>query len=131
MVNAATQRPKLRLIRPIRVLVVSRDRRFLGLARFLLARDGLDVDTTTRPGDLFESVQRGVVDVVVMDATGALGASARAAAELEALYPALGVIVVADEPEPYARALPALPKWRGLEQLADLVRRSYLRLSPA
>ncbi|MGZ8694899.1 MAG: hypothetical protein ACXWYS_05615 [Gaiellaceae bacterium] len=131
MVGAVGQRANLRLIRPIRVLVVSRDRRFLGLSRFLLTRDGFDVDTTTRPGDLFEVVQRGAVDVVVMDATGALGASARAAAELEALYPDLGVIVVADEPEPYVRALPALPKWAGLEQLADLVRRSYLRLSPA
>ena len=107
-----------------------RDRPFATMARFLLDREGLDAQASTRPGDLFELVQQGV-DVVVMDASGALASTARTAAELEALYPDVGVVVVSDETGPQARALPVLPKWAPLEELAEAARRAYLRLTPA
>ena len=120
----------MRVLRPIRVLVVSRDRPFAAMAKFLLARDGLEATTTARPGDLFELVQQGV-DVVVIDATGSLAGAASAAAGLEALYPGIGVVVVSDEYGPQPHALPVLPKWAALEGIGGAARRAYLRLSPA
>ncbi len=130
MAMALGREENVRVLRPIRVLVVSRDRPFVAMARFLLARDGLEAQVSNRPGDLFELVRQGV-DVVVIDATASLANAASAAAELEALYPGIGVIVVCDERGPQARALPVLPKWAALEGLADAARRAYLRLSPA
>ena len=130
MAIAVGREENVRVLRPIRVLVVSRDRPFAAMAQFLLTRDGLDTRVSTRPGDLFELIRQGV-DVVVIDATGALASSASAAAELEALYPGIGVVIVTDERGPQARALPVLPKWAALEELAGAARRAYLRLSPA
>ena len=130
MAIAVGQEENVRVLRPIRVLVVSRDRPFVAMARFLLARDGLETESSTRPGDLFELVQKGV-DVVVIDATGSLASAASAAAGLEALYPGIGVVVVTDERGPQAHALPVLPKWAALEGLGEAARRAYLRLSPA
>jgi hypothetical protein len=127
---AVGQEENVRVLRPIRVLVVSRDRPFAAMAKFLLARDGLEAQTTARPGDLFELVRQGV-DVVVIDATGSLAGAASAAAGLEALYPGIGVVVVAEEHGPQSRALPVLPKWAALEGIAGAARRAYLRLSPA
>jgi|SRR4051794_6221068 DNA-binding NtrC family response regulator len=130
MAIAVGREENVRILRPIRVLVVSRDRPFVAMAKFLLARDGLETKSSTRPGDLFELVQQGV-DVVVIDATASLANAASAAAELEALYPGIGVIVVCDERGPQAGALPVLPKWAALEGLGEAARRAYLRLSPA
>jgi hypothetical protein len=126
MAVALDRDSNVRVLRPIRVLVVSRDRPFASMARFLLARDGMDAEVSARPGDVFELLQRGV-DVVVLDATGALAAMARAAAEIEAVYPGIGVILVADERGPQAQALPVLPKWDALQELAAAARRAYLR----
>jgi DNA-binding NtrC family response regulator len=130
MAIAVGREENVRVLRRIRVLVVSRDRPFAAMAKFLLAREGIDAEASSRPGDLFELVRRRI-DVVVIDATGSLANAASAAAELEALYPGIGVVMVTDERGPQARALPVLPKWAALEELAEAARRAYLKLSPA
>ena len=127
MAVAVDREANVRVLRPIRVLVVSRDRPFLAMARFLLLRAGLDAQASTMPGDVFERVQRGV-DVVVIDATGALAATARVAAELEALYPGIGIVMVADELGPQASSLRVLSKWDAANELAGAARRAYLRM---
>jgi hypothetical protein len=127
MAVAVEQEGNVRVLRPIRVLVVSRDRPFLATARFLLLRAGLDAEASTMPGDVFERVQRGV-DVVVIDATGALAGTARVAAELEALYPGIGIVMVADDHGPWAGAIRVLPKWEAADELAAAARRAYLRI---
>jgi DNA-binding NtrC family response regulator len=117
----------LRLLRRVRVLVVSRDRRFLSIARFLLAREDYVVDSTSRPGELFERVRDGA-DVVVIDGTGSLATAARTAAEIEALYPGIGLVVVAEDGNHRTRTLRVLPKWGSLEELGNEIQRAYLRL---
>jgi DNA-binding NtrC family response regulator len=116
----------LHLLRRVKVLLVSRDRRFLRVARFLLAREDLVVDSTSKPDELLARVSDGV-NVVVIDGTRSLSAAARDVAEIQALHPEIGVIVVAEDPEPPTSAFRLLSKWASLEHLGEEVKRAYLR----
>jgi hypothetical protein len=115
------------LLRPIRVLLVSRDLRFLSLVRFLLKRDHFAVATTPVLDEMLDWVQEGA-DVVVIDATGVLPRAAKAVAELDALYPEASVIVVGDDPGPPRHAFAIRPKWLELEDLSWEIERAYLGL---
>lgn len=119
----------VRLLRRIRVLLVSRDHRFLSVARFLLARSGLRVESATNPSEVFKLVKRGV-DVVIVDGSDSFATAALTVAAIEALHPEVGVIVVADEPEPPGRVFHPLPKWGSLNELVEEIERVYLRLHP-
>jgi hypothetical protein len=123
---ASAPAANLHLLRPIRVLLVSPDRRFVGLARLLLSREELLVDAVAEPGEILGRVRDGV-EVVVLDGSNALAETAQTVAVLESLFPHVAVVVVCEEGERVFSALPALSKWGSLEQLAAEVRRSYLR----
>jgi hypothetical protein len=56
-------------LRPIRVLVVSRDRRYLGVTSMLLSRRGCSVAASANGGPVVEAVGRHRADVVVVDMT--------------------------------------------------------------
>jgi DNA-binding NtrC family response regulator len=119
------------LLRPIRVLVASRDLRFVSLVRFLLGRAEIGVDTTPTLNELPDAVQEASADIVVIDADGARERAARAVVELDALHPDVAVMVVADGASPTANGLAARPKWLELEQLSLEIQRAYLGLDPA
>jgi DNA-binding NtrC family response regulator len=121
----------VRLLRPIRVLVASRDLRFVSLVRFLLGRAEIGVDTTPTLNELPDAVQETSADIVVIDADGARERAARAVVELEAVHPDVAVMVVADGASPTASALAARPKWLELEKLSLEIQRAYLGLDPA
>src|SRR5919197_5495625 len=62
--------------RPIRVLLGSRDDRFLRLAGFLLTRNDFAVESTKRLASAVEYVERHGTDVVVLDASDSLSEAA-------------------------------------------------------
>jgi uncharacterized membrane protein (UPF0127 family) len=106
--------------RPIRVLLGSRDDRFLRLARFLLTRSDFAVESTKRLPSAVEYVERHGTDVVVLDATDSLSEAAKTVAAIEALNPEVRVLLVsdADRPRPTA-GLNVIEKWQALESLPD------------
>jgi len=107
----------------MRVLIGSRDDSFLRLARFLLARDDVEVEATKRIASAVDLVERNKPHVVVIDATEAIGDAARAVAALEALHRDVGILVVFDgEPPRWATGLKVSEKWAALETLPDDVR---------
>jgi hypothetical protein len=109
----------VRALRRLRVLVAARDRRFLRVAGFLLARRGFEVESTRRPRDVLEIVGRRPPDIVILDGSGSLAEAARSVAVLEAVCPHVTVVVVSDETPPPATAnLRIFPKWTSFEQLA-------------
>jgi DNA-binding NtrC family response regulator len=109
----------VRALRRLRVLVAARDRRFLRVAGFLLARRGFDVESTGRPRDVVEIVDRRPPDIVILDGSGSLAEAARSVAVLEALCPHVTVVVVSEEtPPPPTANLRVFPKWTSFEQLA-------------
>lgn len=110
--------------RRIRVVLAARDRRFLRVTSFLLARDGFLVDSTRKLEDLPEIVQRHRPDVVILDGMDSLTMTARAIAGLEALPYSVAVLVVAEAPEASSpRSVRLLHKWTSFDRLVREVER--------
>jgi len=110
--------------RRIRVVLAARDRRFLRVTSFLLARDGFLVDSTRKLEDLPEIVQRHRPDVVILDGMDSLTMTARAIAGLEALPYSVAVLVVAEAPEASSpRSVRLLHKWTSFDRLVHEVER--------
>ncbi|MEK6275154.1 MAG: hypothetical protein AABM30_07420 [Actinomycetota bacterium] len=107
-----------------RVVLAARDRRFLRVTSFLLAREGFLVDATRRLEDLLGMVQRHRPNVVILDGMDSLTMTARALAEIEALPYSVAVLVVAEVPEASSpTSVRLLHKWTGFDQLLQEVER--------
>jgi DNA-binding response OmpR family regulator len=114
----------------VRVALASRDRRFLRATRFLLAREGYDVDSVGTPSRLLELAEKKQIDVAVADGSGSLATTARIAGALaEAEQPVRLVIVADDTTTERLMTLPVLPKW-DFERLRGEIEQAYLRASP-
>lgn len=107
-----------------RVVLAARDRRFLRVTSFLLAREGFIVDSTRKPEDLLAMVQRHRPDVVILDGMDSLTLTARALVEIEALPYPVEVLVVAEVPEASApTSVRLLHKWTSFDALLQEVER--------
>jgi hypothetical protein len=113
---------------PIRVAVATRDARFLRLATFLLSRSGFDICSMRRLSELVERVDRGDVDVALLDGSDSAHAAARALAAIDARRADVGALVVADRPEPLPGLdTPVLPKWSAFSRLVGEIEHAYAR----
>jgi len=107
-----------------RVVLAARDRRFLRVTSFLLAREGFLVNSTRKLEDLLGLVQRHRPDVVILDGMDSLTMAARALAEIEALPYSVAVLVVAEVPEASSpTTVRLLHKWTSFDQLLQEVER--------
>jgi len=112
----------------IRVLLGASDRRFLRVASFLLGRNGFSVSTAHRMTTLMDTIERGKVEVVVLDASGPERWPIRAATALDGGGSRVAVLVVADAVEGVETAL---PKWGSFDRLVEEIRRAHARLDAA
>jgi CheY-like chemotaxis protein len=113
-------------LRPIRVLLMGTDTRFLRVAGALLASEGYSVEACDTPSELLERVYKQRSDVVVIDATASLTHAARAAASLEAMPVPVAAVLVADEERiPSVGALALVAKWGSFQELSQRVERAY------
>lgn len=130
--SALAQNGAVVRLRPIRVLLVGRDRRFLRTAAVLLGRRGCDVVAIERPSDLLDTVEEQRTNVVVLDGSDSISATARAVATLDALpVPVSSLIVYEGVNRDPLRHLRLLPKWGAFEEIAAEVERLYERSRPA
>ena len=107
-----------------RVVLAARDRRFLRVTSFLLAREGFLVTSTRMLEDLLGMVQRHRPDVVILDGMDSLTATARALAEIEALPYPVAVLVVAEVPEASSpTSVRLLHKWTSFDRIVEEVDR--------
>jgi uncharacterized protein len=106
---------------PPRVLVIGADRRFRSMAATLLERRGLSVGVAERPSAITRLAELENADVVVLDASGSLTRAAQDAAELEALLPGVGVVVVAEQATSALSSMPVLAKWGDFSRLYEAV----------
>jgi DNA-binding NtrC family response regulator len=107
-----------------RVVLAVRDRRFLRVTSFLLAREGFLVTSTRKLEDLLGMVQRHRPDVVILDGMDSLTATARALAEIEALPYSVAVLVVAEVPEASSpTSVRLLHKWTSFDRIVEEVER--------
>jgi uncharacterized membrane protein (UPF0127 family) len=109
---------------PTRVLLVGNDRRFRSVAATLLTRRGCAVTLSDDVANIAELARLESAEVVVLDTGLALTTAAREAAQITALDPPVGVVIVGEEAEDGLAALPVLPKWGPFEGLFGAIERA-------
>jgi chemotaxis response regulator CheB len=110
--------------RGFRVVLASRDPRFLRVTSFLLGRKDFVVESTRSPERLLEAVARHRPDVVILDEADSLSLSARAIAGIEQLPYPVAVLVVAEAPAAESgTSVRLLHKWTSFDRLVQEVER--------
>jgi uncharacterized membrane protein (UPF0127 family) len=110
-------------LRPLRILIISSDRRFRTVMSVLLARRNCSVSTTGNAARLGGLVARERSDVVVVDVAGSLG-EVQLASVLDMLAKPIGVVVVADDPTPGMSDSTVLAKWGPFDELMAAIERA-------
>ena len=110
---------------PIRVLLVGRDRRFLRTAEVLLRRRGHDVTRIERPSELLERVSRERPDVVVLDGSDSLNATARTVAALDSLPGVHPLVLFEGAGDDALGKLRLRPKWGPFDDIVLAIERLH------
>jgi hypothetical protein len=117
----------VRRIRPPRVLLAMRDRRFMRVTAFLLERRGYAV-VQEGGSNVIDAALRSRVDVVVLEGEASRGMSAKTLAGLNALPTAPSLISIFDPPSGEQLAgVPAIAKWTPVDELAREIDAASLR----
>jgi uncharacterized membrane protein (UPF0127 family)/CheY-like chemotaxis protein len=107
-----------------RVLVASRDARFVKLSRFLLEGRGIEVSAVTAPGELVDEAAEAEADVVILDAQDEVSTALRTAHATRTLRPELSILVVGERAA--ERSVPGMrlyDKWDETEDVIDEIER--------
>jgi CheY-like chemotaxis protein len=122
----------VRRLQPLRILLCGRDRRFLRVTSFLLARRGYDVAQASIPEAVNEA-ERHRSDIVVLEPAESRVDTARTIAALQACTASPGLLVVFDAAEkPQWNGLPTAHKWIPIDELIDQIEAAALqRIPPA
>lgn len=118
--------PRLRRRRQARVLVLSRDRRYLTEASQRLRATGLEVATTCRASEIVELIQARQLNVAVVDSTHYLSGIVRTMSAMDRLGTPLAVLTVAEDSliSPLSGGR-VLPKWAALDRLHEHVELAF------
>jgi FixJ family two-component response regulator len=112
--------------RAITIALVARDRRFLRVTSFLLARHGYAVETSHSSRNLAGLLQHTDADVVVVDGSDSWNAGAQASALLATLERPRGLVVVGESGDVRPLRTPAVvSKWTSFDCLLDEIERAY------
>src|SRR5262249_27882519 len=110
--------PNVRPIRPARVLLGMRARKFMRVTAFLLERRGYAV-VQEGGSNVVDAALRSRVDVVVLEGEASRGTSAKTLAALTALPTAPSLIRIFDDNAGEQLAgVPAIAKWTPVDELA-------------
>jgi uncharacterized membrane protein (UPF0127 family) len=112
-----------------RVLVASRDPRFLKLARFLLGGRDLEVQELTTPEKLPDAVLEPDVDIAILDGGSAIADALRTANATRAQRPDLPLVIAADAGGRSPAGIRVFDRWNETEEmLLDIERMLTERL---
>ena len=100
-----------------RVLVASRDPRFVKLARFLFEGRDLEVDELTTPERLSEAIHDPELDLAVLDGGADVAGALRNANRSRALRPDVQIVVAADTGGRSPTGIRVFDRWNETEEL--------------
>jgi CheY-like chemotaxis protein len=100
-----------------RILVASRDPRFLRLARFLLGGRDLEVEELTSPERLPDAILEPSVDLAVLDGADAVADALRTANATRARRPEVPIIIAADTGGKSPAGVRVFDRWNETEEL--------------
>jgi len=126
MTDHAVEDVKLHRLRPLRVLLAGRDRRYLRVTSFLLSQRGYDVVETSSKKTL-QAVERQKSDVILLETNDTRGVAARMVAALETLPTAPSVLVVfEDDEDDRWQGFKAVKKWTPIDELVQEIETAAL-----
>ena len=126
MTDHAVEDVKLHRLRPLRVLLAGRDRRYLRVTSFLLSQRGYDVVETSSKKTL-QVVERHKSDVILLETNDTRGVAARMVAALETLPTAPSVLVVfEDDEDDRWQGFKAVKKWTPIDELVQEIETAAL-----
>jgi uncharacterized protein len=114
-----------------RVLIASRDPRFVKLARFLLEGRDLEVDELTTPEKLSDAIQDPELDLAVLDGGADVASALRNANRTRALRPDVPIVVAADTGGRSPAGLRVFDRWNETEELLLDVERLLAEQAPS
>lgn len=125
--SAGAPAAKVHRLQPLRVLLSGRDRRFVRVTSFLLARRGYDVADASH-ADTVKAAERHRADVVLLETSDSRVLAARKVAALQALATAPSVLVVVVDDGDHERwdGLPTIRKWTRIDELAEAIEAASL-----
>ena len=100
-----------------RVLVASRDPRFVRLARFLLGGRELEVEELPTPEHLSQAIQDPAVDLAILDGAGAVADALRIANGARARRPDVPIVIAADTGGKSPTGVRVFDRWNETEEL--------------
>jgi uncharacterized membrane protein (UPF0127 family)/CheY-like chemotaxis protein len=100
-----------------RVLVVSRDPRFVRLARFLLGGRELEVEELAAPERLPDAIGAASVDLVILDGADHVSDALRTANASRARRPEIPVVIAADTGGKSPQGVRVFDRWNETEEL--------------
>ncbi len=106
-----------------RVLVASRDPRFLRLARFLLGGRDFEVEELTSPERLPEAILEPTIDIAVLDGADTVAEAFRTANAARARRPEVPVVIAADTGGKSPSGMRVFDRWNETEELLQDVER--------
>jgi CheY-like chemotaxis protein len=106
-----------------RILVASRDPRFVKLARFLFEGRGFEVEELSAPDRVVDEIADADADVVVLDGGGDVASALRTVNRLRAQRPELAVVVAADTGGRSPTGTRVFDRWNETEELLHDVER--------
>jgi hypothetical protein len=117
---------KVQRLRPLRVLLAFRDRRYMRVTCFLLERRGYEViqEGGARIVDAARSCR---AEVVLFEPDRSRGSTARTLAALTALPTPPAAIAIVEDDEPPLAGLTAVSKWAALDDLTREIDAAALR----
>jgi uncharacterized membrane protein (UPF0127 family)/CheY-like chemotaxis protein len=114
-----------------RVLVASRDPRFVRLARFLLSGRELEVEELPMPERLPDAIQSAAVDLAILDGADAVADALRTANAARARRPEVPIVVAADTGGKSPSGVRVFDRWNETEELLMDVERLLAEHAPA
>jgi len=100
-----------------RVLVASRDPRFVRLARFLLGGRDFEVDELTTPDELPDAILDPTLDLVLLDGGDAIADALRTANASRARRPEVPIVIAADTGGKSPSGVRVFDRWNETEEL--------------
>jgi hypothetical protein len=124
--------PDERPIQPIRVVLASRDRRFVRVMALLLEQRRFEVHRTSRTDpSLVTVVERHRPHVVLLDATSSLADAGRAVTALGGLHDQVRLVIAKDEGSEGLKGFHSIDKWSRIEDLAAELEFEFMQMPRA
>jgi hypothetical protein len=121
----------VRPLRPIRLLLAGRDRRYLRVMAFLLARRGYDTRRSSNDAGLVADVASFAPNVVILVEGESFGDTVGQAVALLGTTDGLSVVVSTSRPDaPPMNRLRYVQKWGSFDSLVEEVERAWADIPP-